>query len=396
MDEAAGAEEPDGGSAGAGQDCPARQSIGVAGATEEELAAITRLLQKRAESAPAGVGPGRAGAMAWAAVKVAAVVFMAAGVVGGLGDGDEFDSGGCPVAHQPGKSPRRERPTGAGERTEGKVPGSGGGDGDGPGDGGPDEMRSGPCGRPPCGVDHERHELHEKDFTGRNGGNRGGKRDAVRSEEVVDGGGGTAKYAEDAERGAVVRAVDPPSPGYGAVLAAMERFEEKLEVVARGNFELRRENEELRTLHGEGFFKFALRVDGEDFRAFAVIMALGNRKAAADFLEVPHRSFYDRVEKWPGRGRDYQRMARFIDWRKRSSRRIKLRLEDSVQSGEPNDESENPETVRGVLDAISAGDNRDYPAVLAQVMEALKAQNVKNWPAVRDELVGMIREEVAQ
>ena len=43
-------------------------------------------------------------------------------------------------------------------------------------------------------------------------------------------------------------------------------------------------------------FKFALRVEPEDFRAFAIIMALGNRKAAADFLKVPHRSFYDRVE----------------------------------------------------------------------------------------------------
>jgi hypothetical protein len=75
--------------------------------------------------------------------------------------------------------------------------------------------------------------------------------------------------------------------------------------------------------------------------------------------------------------------------------KIKLRLDDSVQSGEPIDAPENPETVGDVLDAIKADDNRDYPAILGQVMEALKAQNVKNWPAVRDELVEMILEEVA-
>jgi hypothetical protein len=183
-------------------------------------------------------------------------------------------------------------------------------------------------------------------------------------------------------------------PVVRAVEAALGRFEKKLEAVAMGNFELRQENGELRALLEGGFFKFALRVEGEDFRAFAAIMALGNRKAAAEFLRVPLRTFYDRVEGWSARGTDYLRMARWIEWRKVSGRRIKLRLEDSVQSGEPNDGAENPETVAAVLGAIEIGDNRDYPAVLRQVLEALRAQNEKNWPGVRDELVEMIREEV--
>ncbi|HWV98525.1 MAG TPA: hypothetical protein VNZ64_02415 [Candidatus Acidoferrum sp.] len=389
----------------AGQECPALNThsetaeeagettgdggdgLGYVQATEEEVTAITRFLRKRAEFAPASAGVGRAAALAWAGLKLAGVVLVAAGVGVGLGDGDELDSGGSCVAHQPGKSPQRGRSTQVRERGDGKLPGSGGGAGGGSGDGGPG-------GRPECEVRAMMCEHRVPDGQCRllelRGVPSGRPPRGVRNEEVVDVDVGTAEDAENAEKGsermAVVKAVE----------AAMARFEGKLEAVARGNCELRRENEELRTLQRQGFLKFALRVDGEDFRAFAVIMALGNRKAAADFLEVPHRSFYDRVEKWSGRGRDYQRMARFIDWRKKSSRRIKLRLEDSVQSGEPNDGPENPETVGEVLEAISAGDNRDYPAVLAQVMEALKAQNVKNWPAVRDELVGMIREEVAQ
>ena len=75
----------------------------------------------------------------------------------------------------------------------------------------------------------------------------------------------------------------------------MARFEAKLEAVARGDFELRSENDELRRLQEEGFFKFALRVEPKDFRAFAAIMALGNRRAAAKALELPVRTFYDRV-----------------------------------------------------------------------------------------------------
>ena len=92
---------------------------------------------------------------------------------------------------------------------------------------------------------------------------------------------------------------------------------------------------------------------------------------------------------------EYLRMVRWIVWRKASGRKIKLRLEDSVQSGEPSDGAENPETVGAVLDTIAGAENRDYPAILRTVMEALEAQNVKNWPRVRDELVDLIRDEVS-
>jgi hypothetical protein len=199
-----------------------------------------------------------------------------------------------------------------------------------------------------------------------------------------------------------------PAPAAAAVLAefekrhskgpglekAVERIDRNMEAVAKGTFELRRENEELRTLQKEGFFKFALKVDGEDFRAFAIIMALGNRKAAADFLKVPHRSFYDRVEKWTSRGKDYQRLYRFVEWRKNVGRKIMIKLGDSMQSGEPNDAPENPETVEAVADRIASADNRDYPTILREILEALAEQNPENWAEVRAEVMGIITEEL--
>ena len=117
-----------------------------------------------------------------------------------------------------------------------------------------------------------------------------------------------------------------PTAVVKAVEAAMQRFEGRLDAIANGNLQLLKENGELRALHRDGFFKFALGVDPEDFRAFAAIMALGNRKAAAEVLELPARTFYDRVTKWNLRGVEYQRMARLVGWRKRVGRRIKLRL----------------------------------------------------------------------
>ena len=61
----------------------------------------------------------------------------------------------------------------------------------------------------------------------------------------------------------------------------------------------------------------------------------------------------------------------------------KVRLEDSVQSGEPNDDAENPVTVGAVLESIATADTQDYPAILRQVMETLEAQNPDKWAEAR-------------
>jgi hypothetical protein len=178
--------------------------------------------------------------------------------------------------------------------------------------------------------------------------------------------------------------------------AMLMRIDRNIEAVARNQYELRKENEELRQLNKEGYFNFAVRVDGEDFLAFAVIMALGNRKAAADHLKVPHRSFYNRVDQWAARGKDYQLMLRYMEWRKRSSRHLKVALNPSLQSGESDDQPENPETMADVLEEVKAADHKSYPTLFAEVLQALERQNTGNWMAVRKELVELIKEEVLQ
>jgi len=103
------------------------------------------MLSKRAESAPAGAGVGRAAALAWAGLKLAAVVLLAAGVGVGYLDGDEFDDVGCSVAKLPGGTSHGAHSARAGERPDGKVPGSDGGSAGASGGGGPG-------GRPECEV----------------------------------------------------------------------------------------------------------------------------------------------------------------------------------------------------------------------------------------------------
>ena len=186
------------------------------------------------------------------------------------------------------------------------------------------------------------------------------------------------------------------SIGKGLV-RTVENINRNLEAVARNQYELRKENDELRQLNKDGYFNFAVRVKGEDFMAFAVIMALGNRKAAADHLKIPHRTFYDRVDQWAERGKDYQLMLRYMEWRKRSSRQLKVELTPSLQSGESGDQSENPETMGDVLTEIDASANsQDYPALLADLLQALERQNAGNWKSVRDELLTIIKEDLPQ
>jgi len=109
----------------------------IAQASAEEQAAIRAMLSKRVESAPAGAAVGRASALAWAGLRLAALVLLAAGVGVGLGDGDEFDDVGCSVAQQPGGTSHGARSAQARERAGGKLPGSDSGSAGGSGDGGP-------------------------------------------------------------------------------------------------------------------------------------------------------------------------------------------------------------------------------------------------------------------
>ena len=176
----------------------------------------------------------------------------------------------------------------------------------------------------------------------------------------------------------------------------VEKFGRDLDAVARNQYELRKENEELRQLNNDGYFNFALRVKGDDFLAFAVIMAVGNRKAAADHLKIPHRTFYNRVDQWAQRGKDYQLMLRYMDWRKRSSRHLKVELTPSLQTGESGDRAENPDTIADVLEEVKAADNKSYPALLAEVFQALQRQNAGNWMKVRQDLLETIKEDVMQ
>lgn len=184
------------------------------------------------------------------------------------------------------------------------------------------------------------------------------------------------------------------------LVKTVEKFGRDLEAVAKGNYELRKENEELRRLAADGYFKFVLSVDPLDFRYFAAIFAMGDRAKAATLFkdEIGERRFYERVDSWKSRGPEYKRMYRIVEARKKAGRHGKIRLNESLQSASVQDEAENPETLQAVLDKLHADDldQRSFPALLQDILNALLDMNDQNWRPIRDELVPIIREEVPQ
>lgn len=205
--------------------------------------------------------------------------------------------------------------------------------------------------------------------------------------------GKTQKKLEEIHREVIAIRAD----GIGRALS-LEKLDRGLESVAQGNYELRKDNEDLRRLAADGYFKFVLLVDPLDFRYFAAIFALGDRAKAARELEVKERTFYERVDSWATRGPEYKRMLAIVKARKVALRKGTVRLGSAMQFGGSQDEAENPHTMMAVLDQIKAGnlEQEDYPKLLQDILNALLDMGDKNWQLIRDELVPMIREEVPQ
>jgi len=180
------------------------------------------------------------------------------------------------------------------------------------------------------------------------------------------------------------------------VLRRLDTVCHNTEAIAKCEYELRQENTELRVLAEAGFLRFAVRIDAVDFRAFAAIMQTGNRRQAAETLQVPERALYRRVDTWPARGADYKRMYRIIEWRKKTARKIKVRLDDSLL-GTDVERAENSVTRREVLEHLrDKADEKSRDELLRDILQAIASQNADNWQSVRAELIDILKDEVPE
>ena len=202
----------------------------------------------------------------------------------------------------------------------------------------------------------------------------------------------------------VIRRLDTVRLNTEAIAKKEDEIDRRLEAVrinteamAKNEYELRQENTELRILAEAGFLRFAVRVDAVDFRAFAAIMLTGNRYQAADSLQIPQTTFWKKVETWPARGADYKRLYRMIEWRKKTGRKIKVRLDDSLLGTLVKGKAENPQTIRDVQASMQdQTDEKSRDELLRDILQAIASQNAQNWQSVRAELIEILKQEVPE
>ncbi len=182
------------------------------------------------------------------------------------------------------------------------------------------------------------------------------------------------------------------------IVKKLDTLEEYVEAIAKNDLQLRQENTELKRLQAKGFLKFIEKVRPDDFCIFVRILALGNRKAAADELGKPYRSFYDRVERWAKMGPEYRHMHELVLWRKKIGRKIMNPLAESTQSGQRSDRAENPEVIKDTLRKIQEdqADSRSYPEILRQILELVMSLSPKNIENVKSSLVAILEDELPQ
>ena len=209
----------------------------------------------------------------------------------------------------------------------------------------------------------------------------------------------------------------PPSPSQTwdeDLKKDVEEIKEKLETVLDENrrerekvitvlddltevhINLKVENEKFRLMTGKGLFDFVEAVEPEDFRACVYILAYGTRAKACQELQVPLRRFYERVDGWRLRGAAYRRMYGLVQCRKKLMNKGTVPLGEKVQSGDGDENPENPQTMESVLRACSRLEKKVYPTVLQDILGALANMNPKNWEAIKKELTEVIENENAQ
>ena len=86
-----------------------------------------------------------------------------------------------------------------------------------------------------------------------------------------------------------------------------------------------------------------------------------------------------------------------IEWRKKTGRKIKVRLDDSLLGTLVKGKAENPQTIRDVQASMQdQTDEKSRDELLRDILQAIASQNAQNWQSVRAELIEILKQEVPE
>jgi hypothetical protein len=370
--------DSDGGSqSSAGQDCPAHRELSGGGqqakrscedgergafdeVTADEQAAIKEFLKQ-----PGAVRPrdGRGASVVRAALKLAGVVLLAAGVVGGYADGDDSNDVGCTVAQQAGGD--IHEPAGQpGGKPGGKVPRP-----EGTGVGG--ACGGGGSAVPECVARAERCTYRLRDGVCQISQQRCRlmpvKSEECRMQNEPASGAATEKNAESVMQ-------NPPSAddvGAARVAEMVAAIHREIAAVRKEFGELRSAKETVEKMLAGGLFEFTRRVDTVSFKVLCAVLAEGDVAKAGRRLGMADGSVRTLMRRWRGMSKEYRAMSELVRWRKAVGRKETVPLNDQVLHGK--------------------ADRTDYPGLIADVLEKVTEMTGENWRKKAGELEEMLR-----
>ena len=139
--------------------------------------------------------------------------------------------------------------------------------------------------------------------------------------------------------------------------------------------EMRRGQERLAQMHGEGMFAFARHIDREAREQFLAIMAGGDVAKAARDLDMKDSTLRSQLEQWPKRGKAYAALWEIVRWRKSIKGQAGMEFAKRVASGAERDV--------------------DFPALIRDVVAELEELAPEDWEERCGDLADTLRRAVS-
>ena len=175
--------------------------------------------------------------------------------------------------------------------------------------------------------------------------------------------------------------LEPPGPvldgwreqvsGGGGVAQILNGIHREIAGVRADFVALKSARDHLQQMQGAGLLDFARRVDMESFKQLAAILAVGDVAKASRALGMKDATLRSAMATWRDRGPAYVAMLELVRWRKKTTGRAKVPLNEEILH--------------------DRAERTDLPGLLSDVLEGLLSMNNSNWEQQCEDLKDLLR-----
>jgi len=149
-------------------------------------------------------------------------------------------------------------------------------------------------------------------------------------------------------------------------------LDQTTQVINQG-FEVAKAKSALMETMAKGVLDWAAKIEPDDFRVLAAIMAAGDIAKAAVALNRPDSTVRSLVQSWPSKGTAYRLLPGLVSWRKKVGGKYKVPFNDAIDY-KVTSATDYPRILRGILTDLENATAGDLPDVVQEVIELLREE----------------------